>query len=174
MLPFVSEENYSKHKSEVEKILHRLHILEKTYPEAVARGVCGIMRLRRRIPDATKMAALCADVELHRMFFDSFSDRTMIPSAAAREAFSSEAALLSLLLRDGMQFSHGFVCIGRDRRGNLVVRASADPLAIYTDVEPTLAVDVCEHAYYGDYGFDKERYLRTALAHLKLSLLDSK
>ena len=39
--------------------------------------------------------------------------------------------------------------------------------------EPRLAIDLCEHAYFIEYGFDKERYLEDLLRHLDLSRLKS-
>lgn len=173
MLPFVSEENYAKHKAEVEKRRLRLHVLEKNCPEAPRLDAAGIMRRQRRIPDAVSMASLRADVDLHRLYFDSFSERVMIPSTAAKSFFGSEAALLSSMLREGMKLAYGFVCLVRDKRGVLSVRASSELLQLYDNAQPILAVDVCEHAYYGDYGFDKERYLKAALPHLRLNVLDT-
>ena len=173
MLPFVSEENYAKHKAEVEKRRLRLHVLEKSCPEAPRLDAAGIMRRQRRIPDAVSMASLRADVDLHRLYFDSFSERVMIPSTAARSFFGSEAALLSSMLREGMKLAYGFVCLVRDKRGVLSVRAASDILEMYNGAVPMLAVDLCEHAYYADYGFDKERYLKAALPHLRLNVLDT-
>ena len=39
--------------------------------------------------------------------------------------------------------------------------------------EPVLAVDMYEHAYFNDYGFEKEKYLRTSLEYLDLERLAS-
>ena len=33
------------------------------------------------------------------------------------------------------------------------------------------AIDVCEHAYFADYGFDKQRYLISALPYLDITKL---
>ena len=38
--------------------------------------------------------------------------------------------------------------------------------------EPILAVDICEHVYFLDYGFDKERFLCRFLPYLSLSKID--
>ena len=37
-----------------------------------------------------------------------------------------------------------------------------------------LAVDLSEHAYFTDYGFDKSEYVRNLLPYLDLSILDKK
>ncbi len=36
---------------------------------------------------------------------------------------------------------------------------------------PCLAVDLAEHAYFYDFGFDHEKYLVEAISRLNLSLL---
>ena len=35
--------------------------------------------------------------------------------------------------------------------------------------KPLVAIDLAEHAYFGDYGFCREEYIKAAILHLDLS-----
>ena len=60
-----------------------------------------------------------------------------------------------------------FLFICRDKHGKPVIASDK-----YTDViqkyTPCLAIDLCEHAYFWDYGFEKEEYIRRAIEHIDL------
>ena len=39
--------------------------------------------------------------------------------------------------------------------------------------QPILSIDLYEHTYFLDYGFDKKRFIRTAISYLDISSLDN-
>ena len=51
------------------------------------------------------------------------------------------------------------------------MRGGFDGLSLCLPAPPALAIDVSEHAYFLDYGFDKQRYIMAALPFLDLSKL---
>jgi superoxide dismutase len=87
-----------------------------------------------------------------------------------RSHYGSEDALRYDLIRAGMDIRYGFLCI-YFRDGKLYYDASGDYIRLVVPNIPLLAVDVCEHAYFLDYGFDKERYLNRAVSYLNLSVI---
>ena len=49
---------------------------------------------------------------------------------------------------------------------------------LYDDIRknrflPKLAIDISEHAYFLDYRFEKDKYIRSAISNLNISLLDN-
>lgn len=170
MTDFVSEENYIKHREAAGRDVLRLSVYEKSLPIS-GKSACEIARMRVRGFDMREVAELWCDVLLHRVFFGSFCDRTHPTSRAVREQFGSEAVLLDELFRCGMRLRRGFVAVVRER-GRISAVGSESSLEVVLHGEVLLAVDVSEHAYYGDYPFDKESYLKAALSHLDLSVTD--
>ena len=168
---FISEENYLKHREAHSADILRLGIIERSAPKIIEAEPKAIARMKAGGPDMLKAAELKASVILHKVFFSSFSARTYVPSEQIRREFGSERALCEDLYLAGMRIPRGFVAVLRTRRG-LSVSASESALDIFRLGEPILAVDVSEHAYYGDFGFNKEAYLRSALSHLDLARAD--
>lgn len=171
-MDFISDINYSTHKEAAGRDILRLGLLERSHPGIATASPKAIARMRARGVDMRAAAELKASVILHRVFFDSFSDEGAVPSAAVRRIFGSEAALLTRLYDSAMKLRIGFAAVVKSGREALVC-ASENALDILLAGEPILAVDLFEHAYYGDYGFGKEAYLRDALTHLKLGKLDA-
>ena len=95
----------------------------------------------------------------------------MSPSPLVRRFWRSEDNLLyegELLVR---AVSPLFAYIYVDQRGMPRWCAVTDlNERIYN--EPVLVIDTCEHAYYGDYGFDRDQYVRRAFSAIDLSRLD--
>lgn len=168
---FISEKNLALHKEQVGRDILRLGILERSVPEIAAATPRELSRIRVRGIDMHAAAELKASILLHRIFFGSFSDKAFSPSAAIRQRFGSERALCELLLREGLEKRIGFAALLKSDRG-LSAAASESALELFSLGEPLLAVDLWEHSYYGDFGFDKEAYLRAALSHLKLGIAD--
>lgn len=170
-MDFVSERNYLMHKDAAGKDALRLGVLLRSVPKSVADDVGKLMRMRVTGMDMRSVSELKASVVLHKVFFDSFRDGRFSPSEAVRQHFGSEAALRSMMLREAMQKPRGFVALLLSRKKPLVL-ASESALDILLRGTPLLAIDISEHAYYGDWGFDKEGYLKAAISRLDLSALD--
>lgn len=170
-MDFISEKNLALHKEQVGRDILRLGILERSVPEIQTAQPRELFRMRVRGIDMRAAAELKASILLHRIFFDSFSDKAFAPSAAIRRRFGSERALCELMLREGLGKRMGFAALLRSD-GGISTAVSESALEILSLGEPLLAIDLSEHAYYGDFGFDKEAYLRAALSHLKLGIAD--
>ena len=165
---FLGERAIELHKEYVEECRLRLSILGKSgydiegkrYPELY----------RARLGDARgEILALSREVYLHELYFDSFCQGGAT-SATVKRDFRSTASFLYALERLAMSSDGGFLLVSRVGDG-VDMTVSTSPLERMRGT-PILALDICEHAYFIDYGFDKLSYVRGALSRLNLSKLD--
>ena len=145
-----------------------MSIFEKSYPKMAGKSCKEILKLQIKRTEREAAASLRADIRAHELYFDSFSSPNP-NSPIIRRTYGSEANFIYRLNR-AAEASDGFLFVMSDRRGVPVIRVCGDPLSAFlSDDHPILAVDLCEHAYFYDYFFDKSAYLRAALLHLDLS-----
>ena len=88
-----------------------------------------------------------------------------------KKYYSSENSFLYEAEQLALSADGGFLYIALDDRRVPQPRLSESNRFACIKDTPLLAVDLCEHAYFSDYSFDKKRYLRAALSHLDLSKL---
>ena len=168
MTEFLSEENLLLHKERIREQRLKYSILEKSIDGIKGKSAAELLRMRLSRRDYNDIFALLPEIELHEVYFSSFSDKKNSSSLAVRSRYGSEGALLNELYRLGMALDHGFLVV--NRRGERIESlALNDYAAAFTLGSPILAIDVCEHAYFLDYGFDKPTYLVNALSFLDLS-----
>ena len=169
LLEFLSERNVNLHNEYLENCRMRLSILEKSgyaiggnsYPE-----LC-----RARLGGARdEILPLAREVYLHEMYFDSFG---MVGECAEclKSSYHSVAGFLYELERAAMAVDGGFLLVARGKSGVSFSHNTAITSGMRS--EPCLAIDLAEHAYFLDYGFDKLSYVRAALSRLRLSKLNN-
>ncbi len=167
-MDFVSQTTYELHREHLRQLRLQMSIFEKSYPEMVGKNCKEILKLPIKRPEREAAAALLADILAHELYFSSFS-KTHAPSTAIRRAFGSEANFIYQLTR-AAENSLGFAFVLLDRYGTPALSVHTEPISAFlSSGTPILAVDLCEHAYFYDYFFDKAAYLRAALSHLDLS-----
>ncbi len=128
--------------------------------------LCALRMKKEICVSARDASALQASIRSHELYFSSFrKERT--PCERIRAGYRSENnfcfELLEYAKRQCLGFlyiypmvRHPFVGFGTDEK--YLSRA-------------LLAVDLWEHAYFLDYGFNFASYLEAALSHLDLSRL---
>ena len=167
-MDFISQTNYELHREHLRQLKLRMSIFEKSYQQIKGKSPRQILKLPIDRNEREVAAGLLADILAHELFFDSFSS-TNTTSRPVRDAYGSEANFLYLISRKAEK-CHGFLFVVQDRRGVPEIVAYNEPLSAFlSNATPTLAVDLCEHAYFYDYCFDSQTYLRAALSHLDLS-----
>lgn len=176
MLSFVTEEELLKHKEYHRQLCHGCTLIEKRTGIALCCEGDGCREAVRRWRSGSKALneqerEILALEWLHSVYFRSFCEGSFQQSQAVRAVFGSESALLHRLFIEGMKLGCGFVGILKSGRG-ITVFSERDAVAVMSLGTPILAIDLYEHAYYGDYAFDKESYLKGALSHLRLSTID--
>ena len=167
---FLSEESIALHKEYVRQRRVKYSIIESSVEALRGAQIRDVYRLRISSRDRHDALALLTEIELHELFFSSFCERLYPRSSLVASAYGSEADFLNLIYRMALELPYGFVLIYLIG-GRLEVRGLTDTQDAFRTYSPTLAIDVCEHVYFTDYGFDKARYLSTALPYLDFTRL---
>ena len=163
---FLSERAIGLHKEYIERCRLKLSILgksgykvEQSYPEL----------RRERLGDArTEILTLSREIYLHEIYFDSFAE-----GSSARPIFKSRfgslAGFLYRLEREAMASEGGFLLVSR--LGEEIMISHSSGIGDRFRGTPILALDLYEHAYFLDYGFEKQAYIRGALSRLNTAKL---
>ena len=172
MLSFLSENTCRLHKEYLNTQKLRFSILTKSEPRLLGLDVCEI-RVARAIPQDIREEAITAlsEIRAHELYFNSFAP-CGTRSPYVKEKYGSESSFLYSILCDVKHFGEGF-CFIVKHGGDIFAKNTKFPAEIYMNMKttPLLCVDLYEHAYFCDYGFEKEEYLAAALSHLDLSKL---
>lgn len=171
MYRFISERYYEWHKEYLRGLKLRYSVLEKEFPTIKDLDCYKVSRLRLARADKARVQSLFWEILLHETFFCSFSGGEYAPSGRVRELLGSETNLINQMYGMAMSTEGGFVGV-LERAGRAQFFAIRD-FSIGLVGRPILSLDISEHAYFGDYGFNKERYVRTALKYLNMSAFDS-
>jgi Fe-Mn family superoxide dismutase len=166
----LSDENIALHKEYVRQMRLKLSIIESYIPTIRNMSVRDVLSLRLDKRDRRDILALLPEISIHDLYFSSFTGNKNIPSEAVRKRFGSESAFLNTLYREALEMHYGFLAIFENGSFSKV----SDYPSVYTRSAPVLAIDLCEHAYFLDYGFDRERYIISCLTYLDLGKIKLK
>ncbi len=169
MSSFLSPTAEREHREYLTTLKHRANIWKKNGYDIGKITEREILASRLYREERESLAELKHDVEMHELYFSSFSG-TYMPCAAVKRSFGSENNFAYELSRYAEKKKMGFVCVYTDRSGRV---GFCDSERLPAGATPRLAIDVSEHAYFRDYGFKKEKYLRAAIARLDFSRLTS-
>ena len=170
MRAFLTEENIMIHKEYMRTLRLRHSILEKSVPQIKGKSVFEIEKMRLNSSIKDDALPNLREYLAHEIYFNSF-ENARHSSPAVKDYYSSYEAFLYEIYLVAMNESCGFVFVFIDERGRpIICHNNANKRVKFM---PKIAIDISEHAYFLDYRFDKERYLRSALANLNISLLDN-
>ncbi len=170
MRSFLSERNICLHREYLENCRLRLSILEKSgFPIADKSyfELCGM----RGCEAKEEILHLAGEIYRHELYFDSFGIGGE-GCDCLKERYGSVAGFLYEVERAAIGEAGGFILVYFDGKSPVISHSSRELHRRYG--APRLAVDLAEHAYFIDYGFDKERYVRNAVSHLQLSKIHKK
>lgn len=169
---FLSERAIEQHKEYLQTLKYRYSVCRKTYPEISDKGMGEIQRLRMKEREMEEILRLKCDIVFHECFFNSFS-APYIKSKRVAAEFGSEASFLYEIYMCANRVSRGFVAVADNGKGLCIFNTEEAYHKICRArlYEPILAIDMEEHAYFSDYGFNKEEYLKRALSALNLGAL---
>ena len=170
-MDFLSDRNRRMHAEYLENLGCKFSIFEKSYPELCDKDLRGILRCK--IPRAERDLAFSLKCEIiaHQIYFSSFSESGEV-SKIVKKKYGSEAAFLYMLYEKCNE-AEGFLFIYVNKSKEPDFYIGKEYGDILLKCKPCLAVDLFEHAYFYDYGFDKSSYLKQALSSLSLSKLNS-
>ena len=163
---FLSDRSLKLHKEYLEKLKLQYSILEKSFPSIVGKSISDIQRMKLR--DKDEIISLRCNVKCHELFFDSFGAGNQA-SKLVKDCFGSEAGFLYEIYAAAKNVDNGFAFI-TVRHGRPEVLFGTYT-ALMKLSRPLLVLDLCEHAYFLDYGFDKDEYTRRMLPYLNLNKL---
>ncbi len=171
---FLSEKSIFLHKEYLKNEKAKYSIFEKSFPEIVGRSFYELYAMRSLKRSVKEEAiALLANINLHELYFSSFCQNSL-PCKEIKEYYSSESAFLYEAWLLGREKRGGFLYFYLDRRGKPCVAYTDTGIDAFLKAAPCLAIDLCEHAYFLDYGFEGGEYLRRALGFLDISRLTDK
>ena len=162
----LSESSLDLHKEYLRRQKLKYSILEKSFPEISGKKICQISKMK--IKDKSEIESLYLDIMFHNVYFSSFGKEYQ-GSDAVKKRFRTEASFLYELFEAGKKEDGGFILIYFNKG---LIDYTVVSKCSNLRIEPILSVDLCEHAYFLDYGFEKEEYLNKALSLLNLNSLD--
>ena len=164
----ISDRALDMHKEHVRDLKLRLSILEKSYPELAASECRDIMRLRSKYK--REAVFLKCEIKMHELFFSSFGEGYQ-RSSKIKEQFGSESGFLYEILSFARDKKCDYILISLTKRERIAFNFGASELLL-SDGVPLLCIDLCEHAYFLDFGFQREEYLKRVLPYLNLAAID--
>ena len=167
---FLTEENIRKHIDYVNTLKLRLSILEKSFPQLVGVNISDLARIN--LPPDAKADALNLMWEIisHVAYFGSFTPEPCKAGVAKSFGISRERLIYDIYIM-GMEKNQGFIYLFLDKCGRIKLHFACRYDGAFDKYQPILAIDICEHSYFSDYGFNKDKYLRGSLNHLDISKL---
>ena len=169
---FLSSDNVLKHKEFLNNLKLKYSVLEKSFPFIKGKNIKDISRMRIGESDKNEIISLLGNIALHELYFNSFS-KDFYPSEVVRQAYGSEANFLYEMECEILKNEpRGFMLVYFDKRRRPAFRHCVSFAESLLSFEPILAIDLCEHAYFMDYGFDRKRYVKCALSHLNLNKIN--
>ena len=168
---FLSEQALASHKEYVRLLRVKYSILEDGIKGIKNIDVSKVLTMNLNKRDKIEVQSLLGEIQCHDIYFDSFNADNGLRSTLARRQYGSEDALAMCILHEGMKKDIKFVSVGI-KQGRISIHASFDYHTHFEVHVPRLMIDTEEHAYFWDYGFYKEGYLKSALRYLNLARLD--
>jgi superoxide dismutase len=169
---FLSKENIEMHREHARMLSASYSLKEKCYPKIGGKSLFDISRIALPKDEKEEIMKSNVYIKLHEVYFASFCEAPK-PSMTVRRHYGSEDKLCYELLERARASGEDIMMLALDRRGMPQILSYRDtPFApLYYDIR--LALDLYEHAYFFDYGFNREGYLRHAIASLDLPRLDA-
>lgn len=168
--PFLSEDSVARHKEYIRQIRLKYSILQKSEILLKNHDIKEIPWQKLPTDIQTEAFLYLSEIELHDLFFSSFTDLTFLPLPEKCTGYANTQGLLNHLYRLGCEGVGGFLAVYKIGR-KIIAKRLTPPYRELLTIRPVLALDLAEHAYFPDYSFDKERYLLAALPHLDVSRL---
>ena len=167
MRTFLSEDSIRGHLEFYRQERLKYSILEKSIPQIKGKALKELYKMQISGDMRGEILSRAIFLKSHELYFSSFCDRRRV-CCEIKKYYSSEAAFLYELSEQALMMDGGFLYILRDKSGRPYAVSEAE-CRFGRDFAPCLAIDMAEHAYFLDYRFEKEGYIRAALASLDLS-----
>ncbi len=168
MLTFLTEDNIKNHLSYMRNLKLKHSIVEKSLPEIKGKSPREISRTDMKKSLKSEILPNVINIKSHETYFRSFSSSPS-PCREIKKYYSSEDSFCYEALNLAKETDYGFIYVIINERGRPEIKHSGTLPYVYIRENPILALDLYEHAYFSDYGFSRDEYLRSAIAHFDLS-----
>ena len=166
---FLSERNIELHKLYLNDLSLKYSIFEKSYSELKSASLSAISKVRIKREEREAAYMLKAEIMAHKLFFSSFQIENLRSPILCCQ-FGSEAQFMYEMSNACQRCEGGFLLIYRE--GDKIKSfCGREYQKIMETKKPALCLDLCEHAYFYDYGFDKKSYILNALRNFDYSKL---
>lgn len=161
-MKFLSDESLLMHKEYLRRLKLRYSILCKSFNGLQDLDIRGILRMKMPRDARDEAMGLYSEITLHKVFFSSFGSTVNPRCAPIETAYGSMASFAYEACKLALSHTHGFLALYNEN-GKLFMKADTDCRELLMIGTPRLALDLWEHSYFLDFGFDSERYVSTAL-----------
>ncbi len=168
---FLSESNVKNHLSYMRTLKLKYSILEKSLPDIKGKTAEKILKMNLPKKQLCELLPMLLDIKAHELYFSSFTEKPK-PSQILRKHYTSENSFCYELVESAKRCHHGYLYIYKDTRGKPCYKTVAATDRSFLSDNPQLVVDLCEHAYFADYSFEYEKYLKGAISHLDFTRLN--
>ena len=159
---FISEMAQKEHREYLVNLKHKANIWKKSGVDVENASGRGIFSPRLLRAEKQTVTELCNSIKLHEIYFDSYRFSYM-PSVWVKKSFGSENNFAYELSRLAEKSKADFLSVYMDKYNNV---GFCEGLNAPQGALVKLTLDLCEHAYFRDYGFKRDKYIRIAIAHL--------
>jgi superoxide dismutase len=163
MIEFLSEENIALHKDYCRTEKHRWSILEKSIPALKGKGLSEIYTMHLSRDVKSEALKLLKEINLHELYFASFvkkGEKRNPKNEKIRSQFGSIDNFLFEAYMYARELSCGFFLVFEEKK-----KIKFGESSVYKLPNVILALDLCEHAYFLDYRFNRDKYIKSALAY---------
>ncbi len=167
---FLSEENIKVHKDYVEKLKIKYSVCEVCDKNIAGRSLKELKNMRLG-NDKMNIIDLKSRIMCHEIFFDSFG-KPYQSSKVIRDKYRTEANFLYEVYDKGRNLNCGYIVL-YTYKNKLDIYYGREITEFFLKTTPILIVDMYEHAYFSDYGFERESYLEKALSYWNLAKVDN-
>lgn len=165
---FISEDALSVHKEYLKTLKLRYSVMEKSFPEIKDADVRRLLRMRQRYRD--EILGLRSEIICHELFFNSFGEAYQ-SCAAVRERYRTESSFAYEISELSKKDDIKYIVIAMEK-GAVKIIALYNSRDIISISQPVICIDLCEHSYFLDYGFDRAGYISNLLPYLNLGALN--
>ena len=166
---FLSENSIRGHKEYLAQLKLRYSVLVKSEPRLSDLSLDKIHKKNLKNDIKIEAVTLLSEIKAHEIYFSSFAEGRGKYEKIKKKYLSADSLryeIFSLAKRVHTGFL--FVLQGR---GEIRID-TCDKLPYFIKQKPLLALDLCEHSYFIDYGFHRDEYLRQAVGYLDLSKIE--
>jgi superoxide dismutase len=162
MIQFLSEENINLHKEYYRNLKHKYSILEKSIGALKGKSLDGLYGLRIAKDAKQEAINLAGEIYLHELFFSSFIPDKEIKRQNT-DKIKAEFGSWENFVFEGYMYAkqqkNGFLILSE--KGNRLCFLGSE--GMYKLPKIFLALDLSEHAYFLDYKFERDDYIKSAL-----------